>query len=235
MFNKTHKPPDESYVIDLIRQEIVTENLKVKAIIQNIYACKGPREVLDELNSEGRSKIAILRKQITKLETLAKESDNEKTKREILSDVANYKDELTSTLAAFRKANITCLLSIERSSREELLGDSSEEASLRHRQRKDKESLVKLSTDVTEQLLSISRALAETTKHSAETLDTLATSSSVVHSTHEELHTLGSVINQSGKLLSKYGQREFTDKILIFFAFGFFVACAVYVVLKRLF
>jgi protein transport protein SEC20 len=44
---------------------------------------------------------------------------------------------------------------------------------LEYRQRKDKDGLVKMSSDVTEQLLSISRHLAETTRRSADTLETL--------------------------------------------------------------
>ena len=44
---------------------------------------------------------------------------------------------------------------------------------MKYRQRKDKEGLVKMSSDVTEQLLSISRHLAETTQRSADTLETL--------------------------------------------------------------
>jgi protein transport protein SEC20 len=44
---------------------------------------------------------------------------------------------------------------------------------IQYRQRKDKEGLVKMSSDVTEQLLSISRHLAETTQRSSDTLETL--------------------------------------------------------------
>lgn len=44
---------------------------------------------------------------------------------------------------------------------------------MKYRQRKDKEGLVKMSSDVTEQLLSISRHLAETSQRSADTLETL--------------------------------------------------------------
>lgn len=44
---------------------------------------------------------------------------------------------------------------------------------LKFRQRKDKEGLVKMSSDVTDQLLSISRHLADTTQRSADTLETL--------------------------------------------------------------
>jgi protein transport protein SEC20 len=44
----------------------------------------------------------------------------------------------------------------------------------KYRQRKDKEGLVNMSSDVTEQLLSISRHLAETTQRSANTVETLS-------------------------------------------------------------
>lgn len=44
---------------------------------------------------------------------------------------------------------------------------------LPNRQRKDKAGLAKMSTNVTDQLLSISRNLADTTQRSAETLETL--------------------------------------------------------------
>lgn len=43
------------------------------------------------------------------------------------------------------------------------------------------------------------------------------------------------VISQSGKLLDKYGRRDLTDKILMFFAFAFFLSCVVYIIQKRLF
>lgn len=92
--------------------------------------------------------------------------------------------------------------------------------------------LAKLSNNVTDQLLTISRNLADTTQRSAETLETLANSSTSVHSTRDELMTTSSVIQQSGTLLAKYGRRELTDKVLLFFAFAFFFACVLYIVHK---
>jgi len=44
---------------------------------------------------------------------------------------------------------------------------------MQYRQLKDKEGLAKMSSDVTGQLLSISRHLAETTQRSSDTLETL--------------------------------------------------------------
>lgn len=136
---------------------------------------------------------------------------------------------------AFKKANIKSMLAIEKGTKEELLRPSNDGMVLKHRQKRDKEGLVKMNSSITDQLLSISRQLADTTKRSADTLDALTVSSDSVAGTQEELKVTSGTISQSGKLLAKYGRREFTDKILMFFAFTFFVACVVYIVLKRLF
>lgn len=112
---------------------------------------------------------------------------------------------------------------------------SGDDKDVRQRKKRDKDSLVKMSSNVTDQLLAISRQLAETTKRSAETLDTLVVSSDNVTGTQEELKNTSGIISQSGKLLNKYGRREFTDKILITFAFAFFLLCVLYIVQKRLF
>lgn len=140
-----------------------------------------------------------------------------------------------STMDAFKKANIRSMLAIEKSAKEDLLKPFNEETALRNRQKRDKESLVKMNSSVTDQLLSISRQLADTTKRSADTLDALTVSSDSVIGTQEELKMTSGTISQSGKLLAKYGRRDFTDKILMFFAFTFFIACVFYIIQKRLF
>ncbi len=42
-------------------------------------------------------------------------------------------------------------------------------------------------------------------------------------------------ISNSRKLITKYGRREFTDKLLIFLALVFFFATVLYIMKKRLF
>ena len=59
-------------------------------------------------------------------------------------------------------------------------------------------------------------------------------SSTNITGIQEELKNTGTIIDQSGKILNKYQQREFTDKILIIFAFAFFMACVFYVVYCRI-
>lgn len=135
----------------------------------------------------------------------------------------------------FKKANVKSMLAFEKASKEELLQSTTGEGSVRNRKNRDKESMANMSSQVTDQLLSISRQLAETTDRSAKTLETLVISSDNVTGTQEELKLTAGTINQSGKLLAKYGRREFTDKILMFFAFAFFIVCVIYIVKKRIF
>lgn len=128
------------------------------------------------------------------------------------------------------------MLEIEKADKKELLA-MTEESEIRHRgsSRSNRSSLVSQQESVTDKMLSISRHLSETTQKSAATLDTLVTSSASVEGTRDELHNTAGTISQSGKLLKKYGRRECTDKILLFFAFSFFLACVIYIVQKRLF
>ncbi|KAK9879937.1 hypothetical protein WA026_008447 [Henosepilachna vigintioctopunctata] len=214
-----------------LRKNITEHSLQIKAIIQDINACGGPLSELHKLNSLGRSKIALFREFVDSFEDIAKESRDVS----LLKEVMLHKEQLASSMNLFKRANIKSMLQIEKDSKEQLL-KKTEESVLRQRaQKRDKESLVKQSSNITDQLLSISRQLADTTKQSAYTLDSLLTSSDNVSGTQEELKVTGNSITQSGKLLAKYGRREFTDKILVCFAFLFFLACVFYIVQKRLF
>lgn len=64
---------------------------------------------------------------------------------------------------AFKKANLKSMLAIEKSTKEELFKPKNENE-VRQRNKRDKEAMVKMSSNVTDQLLNISRQLAETTK-----------------------------------------------------------------------
>lgn len=141
---------------------------------------------------------------------------------------------LYRTLQAFRRANINTMLEIEKLDKAELLANKSE---IRHRNasKHQQTNLAFQQDSVTEKMLAITRHLSETTQRSAATLETLANSSTNVEGTQDELQNTAGSILQSKKLLKKYGRREFTDKILVFFAFTLFIAVVLYIVQKRLF
>ncbi|XP_045472952.1 vesicle transport protein SEC20-like isoform X3 [Harmonia axyridis] len=218
-------------VLENLRKNITEQSFQIKALIQDINDCGGPLSELHKLNSEGRIKIASLRKYIDKFWEVAEENKN----ANLLKEVLLHRDQLSSTMDFFKKANIKAMLQIEKDSKEKLLRRRDETGVRLRPHKRDKENLVKQSSNITEQLLAVSRQLADTTKQSADTLDSLISSSESVYGTQEELKLTGSAITQSGKLLAKYGRREFTDKILVWFAFLFFCFCVFYIVQKRLF
>ncbi|XP_003489814.1 vesicle transport protein Sec20 isoform X1 [Bombus vancouverensis nearcticus] len=234
----------EHHAIEFIRQDIVKNHLQVTAVIQDIQQCIGPLELLNKLNAEGRANIAALKSCIDKLISLAERESSEKKKVELLAEVDTYRQQLNTSLAAFRKANVVSVCVIDKLAKKELLSMSKEQQEMLSipeeeqaaiRRRHDKRNLANTSSQLSDKLLSISRHLAETTQKSADTLDTLIISSDKVTTTKDELEHQQQVIVQSGKLLGKYGRREVTDKALVTLAFAFFLACVFYILQKRIF
>ena len=68
-----------------------------------------------------------------------------------------------------------------------------------------------------------------------DTMSTLVESSKQIGDTNEEFKTMSGHIQISRKLLTKFGRRELTDKLLIFLALIFFFGTVLYIVKKRLF
>lgn len=135
----------------------------------------------------------------------------------------------------FRQANIATMLEIEKLNKAELLSNTSE---IRQRGKSSKHSQSNLAfqqDSISEKMLSISRHLYETTQRSADTIETLITSSGNIEGTKDELQNTAGTILHSKKLLKKYGRRECTDKILVVFAFILFIAVVLYILQKRLF
>lgn len=178
--------------------------------------------------------MSAIRKSIERLDDWARDTADALLAKE----VDNHRDQFSKTLQAFRKANVSTMLEIEKANREELMAITGE-SELRQRStaraRPNQGSLVSQENDVTEKMLAISRHLSETTQKSAITLETLVASSQNVEATSDELQNTAGSITMSGKLLKKYGRRECTDKMLLFFAFSLFLACVFYIVQKRLF
>lgn len=84
-----------------------------------------------------------------------------------------------------------------------------------------------------EDLNFVAKTLARQAHLSQQTLISLAESSSTINLTQEEFRGIAGLLNQSKVILTKYGRREVTDKILIFMALVFFYCCVLYVVSKR--
>ena len=71
-------------------------------------------------------------------------------------------------------------------------------------------------------------------KHSEDTIHTLITSSGHIQDTKNEMDTIGSNVDVSSRLITKYQRRELTDKVLIFLGLVLFFGVVLYIVRKRL-
>lgn len=87
--------------------------------------------------------------------------------------------------------------------------------------------------NVTESLIELRQVLHSEVKRSGDTLHTLATSSGRITETKNEMDTIGSNVDASGRLITKYQRRELTDKVLIFLGLVLFFGVVLYILRKR--
>ncbi|KAK7922585.1 hypothetical protein WMY93_009487 [Mugilogobius chulae] len=218
--------------VRICEQEILKYDLEIKALIQDITDCEGPHLRLTELNTDVKKSFHNLRLRIQDLEQMAMEQDKESDKQALITQVEGHRKQMLSNQTAWRKANLASKLSIDNMEKQALLngGDSAV------RQRKlTKESLAQTTSSITENLMSISRMMAQQVQQSEETVTTLSTSSKTVQETNEEFKAMTGTIQLGRKLITKYNRRELTDKLLIFLALALFLATVLYILKKRLF
>ncbi|XP_056146895.1 vesicle transport protein SEC20 [Lampris incognitus] len=218
--------------VRICEQEILKYDLEIKALIQDVNDCTGPQSRLTDLNSKVKEGFHNLRLRIQDLEQMGMEQDKESEKKALLSQVEGHRKQMLGNQTAWRKANLSSKLSIDNLEKEALLhgGDSD----LRKR-KMTKEGLAQTSSDITENLMSISRMMAQQVQQSEDTMTSLATSSRTVQETNEEFKAMTGTIQLGRKLITKYNRRELTDKLLIFLAVALFLATVLYILKKRLF
>jgi protein transport protein SEC20 len=225
-----------SLEVSEVQEELVKVNLAMKMLNEEFSECSDER-AMEALNESARTQLGRFRDRIKDLRRLADEQRRPEAREMLLKDVANHQGQLATCQRQFREANLRCILYLQRQDKEMLMrGDKGEEGedSLKQRRRsRNRDTLVRETGHVTDSLSAISRQLAAAVERSAMTVGELAQSSQTVTETQEEFKNMGSVIGQSRKLITKFGRRETTDRVLIFFAFAFFFACVFYVLRKR--
>ncbi|XP_028315274.1 vesicle transport protein SEC20 isoform X2 [Gouania willdenowi] len=217
--------------VRICEQEILKYDLEIKALIQDIIACSGPQSKLTQLNTDVKKNFHNLRSRIQDLEQMAMEQDKESEKQILISQVEGHRKQMQSNQTVWRKANLASKLTIDNMEKQDLLNGSN--GAVRHR-KPTKEDLAQTSTNITENLMSISRMMAQQVQQSEDTITTLATSSRTIHETNDEFKTMTGTIQLGRKLITKYNRRELTDKLLIFLALALFLATVLYILKKRL-
>ncbi|XP_075959269.1 vesicle transport protein SEC20-like isoform X1 [Anarhichas minor] len=241
--------------VRICEQEILKYDLEIKALIQDVTECSGPQSKLTELNADVKKSFHNLRLRIqvrntlfiyflkclgkhdrtplwADFEQIAMEQDKESDKQALISQVEGHRKQMLSNQTGWRKANLASKLSIDNMEKQALLNGADSGV----RQRKmTKEGLAQTTSDITENLMSISRMMAQQVQQSEETMTSLATSSRTIQETNEEFKTMTGTIQLGRKLITKYNRRELTDKLLIFLAIALFLATVLYILKKRLF
>lgn len=100
--------------------------------VQDIRTCQGSREELDELSRKGRIKINSIQTCIDKFKQLAELETNLSLKNTLQFEVKSFADEHLTTIAEFKRATVSCMLSLDVKARQELL-TTNDESLLNHR------------------------------------------------------------------------------------------------------
>jgi len=203
----------------------------VRKLVQDFPLCSTFKEI-DELNQEVRKSMDLMRGNIDSLENKAREEGSEEERMALIQKVEEHRGQLAAAQRQFRQANVRQMGVLENQSSRDLLNTSNGQVV---RRKKDKQEMVEAHGGVTRSLQAISRQLADTVDRSRQTVESLEESSHVVGDTGTEYRSMGGVIGQSKKLITKYGRREFTDKVLYVFALAFFFAVVLYILRKRVF
>nr|ACO15269.1 Vesicle transport protein SEC20 [Caligus clemensi] len=222
-------------------EALVRKTLEVKRHIDTFYELKD-RSSMESLNALVRGDMDEMRRLIGELKSLSHSQRDPEARSILRRDVETHRSQFETLLVAFKKANLSCIKELERIRRDDLFSTNTDPSdipnvngSLRQRSQKETLDILKETSGVTNRLHSISRQLASTVERSSLTLDDLQESSQTVREINDEYKGIGATLGLSRKLITKYGRREVTDRVLIFLAVAFFFAIVFYILRKRMF
>ena len=161
-----------------VNTELTKNAVEIRQIIQDFPLCSTFKEI-DEQNALVRTKMEMMRSNINKLEMVARETLDLGTSHQIRDTVERHREQLTACQRQFRLANVKAMTALENQSSRELFKNSGEgKEGLRNR--RDKEQMVSDYSNVTNNLMTISRQLAETVERSKQTVGSLEGTSKTV-------------------------------------------------------
>nr|CAG4648283.1 EOG090X0EO1 [Moina brachiata]SVE93290.1 EOG090X0EO1 [Moina brachiata] len=228
---KASSEPRTNSNLFLIVKAISKRHFLLSKVLQSIHDENRAIWLLVTISILVSRRILNIQNVLQNLILLVAEDEEEESKEEL----ERYKNQLISLQSSFRKANVQSQLLISSKNKEELFYSNPANMEVRSRQGKGKEDLIKMSTNVTENLRNLTQSMANIVEQSKGTLEVLEQSSRAVTENQDELKVMGGALVTTKKLVSRYVRKENTTTIItIFAALAFFLAC-VYVIQKRLF
>jgi len=219
--------------VDLNRCEIVQLDIEIKEMIQLIGKCDGPSIIeLNSLTQSVKETMGRMDRKIEELESFAYRQRIPANRESLLSEAKQHIHDQLINKQNLRKEILKSLKLIESNSRNQLMGNGFSTTSARHR---NQNGQTDDPASVSESLQHLVRQMDKQVKQSEESLSALLGSSRTLAETEVEFRSMGNAIQSAGKLLSKYGRRVFTDKVLYTLAFTLFFGVVIYIVKKRVF
>ncbi|VDK71497.1 unnamed protein product [Onchocerca ochengi] len=223
--------------LQVCQQDILKADIAVKNHIEEIRQQKFmTQKEITQCTRDIKDEMAKLAHSIETLEKFANKINFRNDRIELLAQVKEHRNELERNRQMLRQAILEFVKVMEEQSRNYLLqgGDDPQDIEFRSR-RKRAENLKSQTLKATESLSSLVSKMSDQLKLSEDTTSTLIHSSFLLKDTESEYSSMGAHIQSGGKLISKYGRRECTDKILITFALLLYVVVIFYILRKRVF
>ncbi|KHN88308.1 Vesicle transport protein SEC20 [Toxocara canis] len=224
--------------LQLCQQEILKSDIAIKNQIENIKRLENAtHKQVSDLSGEVKKQFVELSVQIDALERLSNKVKSNKEREELLAQTKEHRNELDRNRHSLRHVVLSQMKRIEERSKDYLFRRNELEdrdIELRHRIKRT-ENLKKGSYKATESLSSLVSRMSEQVKLSEESTSTLIHSSALLSETEGEFASMSAHIQSGGKLISKYGRRECTDKILIALALLLYFLVIFYILRKRVF
>ncbi|OTF74394.1 vesicle transport protein SEC20-like protein [Euroglyphus maynei] len=225
--------------IKLLKNRIAQNDISIKNLLKvssAISECDSDVQTLNKLNAELSTRMNNVRQDLADFGHLVKVIEDDDLRYHMENDLESILNQYEINMVVARKAIINTQKRLNNETRAKLF-----EYSKNLRNRIDNKNVVKnetllnKSTAITDDLYTASRLLSTEVEKSGKNLETLVSSSALATETSQELRTMSNYISNSKTLLSKYGRREMTDKILTILALCFFFGCIIYVLFKRLY
>ncbi|VDK85197.1 unnamed protein product [Litomosoides sigmodontis] len=205
---------------DILKADIAVKN-RIGEIKQQKFTSQKEIAQCTRCIKDEMAKLAHL---IDALEKFANKITFRAGRTELLAQVKEHRNELEKNRQMLRQAILGFLKVMEEQSRSYLLQSDDDSQDIEFRNRKKRAENLKTQTlKATESLASLVSKMSDQLKLSEDTTSALIHSSFLLKDTESEYSSMGSHIQSGGKLISKYGRRECTDKILITFALLLYV------------
>lgn len=215
----------------LINSQASSLELKLNSMIEELRQSSGEIKDTQYHNKQIRETFNQLRAKIKSLESHIRESKTDDEREQVKKMVEWHSSQINELQKTLQRSNLMLKRVQDDRVRDELLNSSTKEST---RLRKKEDSSVQATSAITESLVELRQQLATGLKSSEETLKTLVHSSNVLSDSHTEMKTVGSHIDISTRLISKFGRREIVDKLLIIGGLVLFFSVVLYILKKRL-